>query len=117
MEVLFVTRVPMDVKVDPVAHQPANHVQAQEEQHHAHDELETPRDILGHRGPHEQHRAAHQSQRERMAHAPGRTLQHRLCGRRLARGECRHRREVVGLERVAQPDEKSEQQYRGDGHR
>jgi len=104
VQVEVIAGVVMDVavQVHALAHRAADHVEPEPDQQQPDGELGDARDVFRDADIHQQHSGAHQEQCQGMADAPGDAGAHRLCRRPAARRQRGDRREMVGVERVAQ---------------
>jgi hypothetical protein len=108
-----VVRMHVDVHAAPA--QAPEHVGAERDQHAAGGDLEAARHPLRQRRAERDQGAAEQQQRPGVAAAPDRRHLHSLAPRARAAGQRGHRRDVVGLQRVPQPDQQAEEQDREHG--
>ena len=95
------------MKMNPVAAHPPDDVETENHEHDADRELEPGGKAAGHHTVDEQHDRPEKKERDRVADAPQRAVTDAFRRRFGSRGEGRNRSDVVRLERVAHPDEKS----------
>ena len=105
--------VPVQVHVHAALDDAAQHAPAERDQHHADPRLQQAGGLLRHRQPEQQADAADGEQHDAVAGPPGGPLQHGAAEAPLARRQRRHRRQMVGLQRVAQAEQDAEEQERG----
>ena len=117
MEVRRTGGMAVRVEVDAFAPQPVERVGTQQDQHHAHRQLERLRRPLRHDRAEHQHRTTEQHQRQRVAGAPGHALRDGVRQRAAARGQRGDGGQMVGVGGMAQPEQEAERQDRGQRHR
>ena len=100
MDVLRAIAVLMLMKMYAVAPQPPQHVRAETHQHDADRRLQRTRETLGDRVAEQNRRTREHEQRQRMAETPCQAVLDDVADVGPARGNARHRRDVIGLQRM-----------------
>jgi hypothetical protein len=116
MEVRAARRVAMRMEVDAVAHQAAQHVGTEHDQHRADRGLECLLERGRDRMAEPEHRAAEQHQGQRVADAPGDALAQGPGQRALARRQRRDRGQMVRFGRMLHAEQEAEEQDRERRH-
>jgi hypothetical protein len=108
--------VAVDMEVGAVAHQPAQHVGAEQHQHDPDGRLQRLPEARGNRLAQPEHDAAEEHQRQGVADAPGHALAQGLRQRALPRRQGGDGGEVVHLGSVLHAEEQADDQDRERGH-
>ena len=100
----------MRVKVDALARQPPQHMGAKPDQHDTDRRLQRPGEMVGD-GMTEQDRGASEGEQgQGVSEPPGQAVLDDVADLAAARGNARHRRDMVGLERMLHSQKKAQSQ-------
>ena len=98
------------VKMHAVVPETPEHVSAEPDQHDADRSLQRARDVFGDDKAEQQRCAGESEQRQRMAEPPGQAMAHDIADPAAPRRDARHRRDMIGLQRVLHPQQKPQPQ-------
>ena len=98
------------MKMHAVAPETPEHVSTEPDQHDADGGLQWTRDMFGDRVAEQQRSTRKDEQGQRMAETPGQAMADDIADMAAARGDARHRRDMVGFQRVLHAQQKPEPQ-------
>lgn len=98
------------VKMHPITPQPPQHMRAEADQHDADGGLQRPRQMLGNSVPEQYRRTGKDEQRQGMAKSPGQAMPDNVPHVGPPRGDTRHRRDMIGLQRMLHAEQKPQPQ-------
>src|SRR3954452_21115191 len=110
MDVPGAVAMAMAVEMHAVAPQPPEHMKAEPDQHDADRGFERTRQIFRHGVAEQDRGAGEHQQRQRMTESPGQAVLDDVANVAAAGGKARHRRDVIGFQRMLHAEQKAEPQ-------